>query len=100
MIDNAWIEKSEVHPGETVAVKVLLRPYRGEPFIQEIPVTMPPRRPRAERSSSRFSDANFLNRNVQTLSVSSQGQLAGLEELIQLINRERHNNRLYATVHL
>ena len=28
-IDNAWIEKNEVHPGETVAVKVLLRPYRG-----------------------------------------------------------------------
>ncbi len=41
MIDGAWLEKSEVHPGETVAVKVLLRPYRGAAFTQEIPVTIP-----------------------------------------------------------
>ena len=44
------------------------------------------------------SDADFLNRNVQSLAASSQGQLAGLEELMQLINRERHNDRLYATL--
>jgi hypothetical protein len=44
------------------------------------------------------SDADYLNRNVQSLAASSQGQLPGLEELIKLINRERHNNRLYATL--
>jgi hypothetical protein len=96
-IDNAWVEKSEVHPGETVAVKVLLRPYRGEPFIQEIPITIPPQAARGTLELA-ISDADFLNRNVQSLAVTSQGQLAGLEELIQLINRERHNDRLYATL--
>jgi len=96
-IDNAWVEKSEVHPGETVAVKVLLRPYRGEPFIQEIPVTIPAQAARGTLELA-ISDADFLNRNVQTLALSAQGQLAGLEELIQLINRERHNSRLYATL--
>src|SRR3984885_10063905 len=34
-IESAWSEKSEVEPGETIGVKVLLRPYRGSPFIQE-----------------------------------------------------------------
>ena len=29
---------------------------------------------------------------------SSQGQLPGLEEMIKLMNRERQNNRLYATL--
>ncbi|HEX4004114.1 MAG TPA: hypothetical protein VHX36_15795 [Candidatus Acidoferrales bacterium] len=96
-IDNAWVEKSEVHPGETVAVKVLLRPYRGDPFIQEIPVTIPPQAARGTLELA-VSDADFLNRNVQLLTASSQGQLAGLEELIQLLNRERHNDRLYATL--
>jgi SpoIVB peptidase S55 len=96
-IDNAWVEKSEVHPGETVAVKVLLRPYRGEPFIQEIPVTIPPQAARGTLELA-VSDAEFLNRNVQLLTATSQGQLAGLEELIQLLNRERHNDRLYATL--
>jgi len=96
-IDNAWVEKSEVHPGETVAVKVLLRPYRDEPFIQEMPVTIPPQAARGTLELA-VSDADFLNRNVQSLAATSQGQLAGLEELIQLLNRERHNDCLYATL--
>ena len=97
MIDGAWLEKSEVHPGETVAVKVLLRPYRGAAFTQDIPVTIP-----AQASHGTLqlmvSDADFLNRNVQSLASSSQGQLPGLEELIKLVNRERNNDRLYATL--
>ena len=96
-IDGAWIERSSVHAGETLAVKVLLRPYRGEPFIQEIPITIPGQTARGALQLV-ISDAEFLNRNVQSLAATSQGQLAGLEELIQLINRERHNDRLYATL--
>jgi hypothetical protein len=96
-IDSAWIEKSEVHPGETVGVKALLRPYRGASFIQEIPVTIPPQ---TEPGTLQIvvSDADFLNQNVQYLAASSEGQLAGLEELVRLLNRERHNDRLYATL--
>jgi hypothetical protein len=96
-IDEAWVEKSEVRPGETVAVKVLLRPYRGAPFIQEIPITIPPQASRGNLQLL-MSDADTLNRTVQSLAFSSQGQLPGLEELIKLLNRERHNDRLYATL--
>jgi hypothetical protein len=96
-IDNAWVDHSEVRPGEALSVKVLLRPYRGAPFIQEIPVTIPAQ---ATRGSLQLvvSGADFLNRNVQSLAATSQGQLPGLEELIQLTNRERHNDRVYATL--
>jgi hypothetical protein len=97
MIDGAWLDKSEVRPGETVAVKVLLRPYRGAAFTQDIPITIP-----AQASHGTLqlmvSDADFLNRNVQSLASSSQGELPGLEELIKLVNRERNNDRLYATL--
>jgi SpoIVB peptidase S55 len=96
-IDNAWVEKSEVRPGETVAVKVLLRPYRGEPFIQEIPVKIPAQAARGTLELA-VSSAEFLNRNLQLQAATSQGQLAGLQELIQLLNRQRHNDRLYATL--
>jgi len=95
-IDNAWVEKSEVRPGETVAVKVQLRPYRGAPFIQEIPVTIPAQSARGNLQLV-VSDADTLNRNVQMLAGNSS-QLPGLEELINLINRERQNDRLYATL--
>jgi hypothetical protein len=96
-IDNAWAEQTEVRPGQTVSVKVLLRPYRGDPFIQEIPVTIPAQATPGELELV-ISDADFLNRNVQSLSASSQGQLPGLEELIKLMNRDRHNDCLYATL--
>jgi hypothetical protein len=96
-IDGAWIERADVHPGESVGVKVLLRPYRGEPFIQEIPITIPAQTARGTLQLV-ISDAEFLNRNVQFLAASTQGQLNGLEELIRLVNRERHNDRLYATL--
>jgi hypothetical protein len=97
MIDNAWVEKTEVRPGETLAVKVLLRPYRGAPFIQEMPVTIPAQSARGTLELV-ISDAAFLNRNVQFAAASSQGQLPGLEQLITLMNRERHNDRLFATL--
>jgi hypothetical protein len=97
MIDDAWVEKSEVRPGESVKIRVLLRPYRGAPFIKEIPITIPEQ---SSRGTLRLvvSDAAFLNRNVQSLAYTSQGQLPGLGELINLINRQRHNDHLYATL--
>jgi hypothetical protein len=96
-IDNVWLEKAEATPGETLAVKVLLRPYRGAPFIQEMPITIPPQVSKGNLQLL-VSDAEALNRNVQSLAVSSQAQLPGLEELIKLVNRERQNDRLYATL--
>jgi hypothetical protein len=96
-IDNAWIEKNEVRPGETVAVKVQLRPYRGGPFVQEIPITIPAQAARGNMQLV-ISDAEVANRTVDSLGASSQGQLPGLEELIKLINRDHQNDRLYATL--
>jgi hypothetical protein len=96
MIDNAWTEKSEVTPGETVAVKVLLRPYRGDPFIQEIPITIPPQTARGTLQLL-ISDGETLDRTVDPMA-TMQGPLPGLEELIKLINRGRQNDCLYATL--
>ncbi len=94
-IESAWSEKNEVEPGETVGVKVLLRPYRGSPFIQEIPITIPPQSARGPMQLL-VSDGDTLNRMTQAFRVPSQ--LAGLDELVALLNRERHNDRLYAAL--
>jgi hypothetical protein len=97
MIENAWAEKSEVHPGETLAVKVLMRPYRGAPFIQELPISIPAEVARGTLQLV-ISDADTVNRNLEFLTSNSQAQLPGLEELIKLVNRTRQNDRLYATL--
>lgn len=96
-IENAWVGKSEVRPGETLAVKVLLRPYRGAPVIREIPVRIPEEVSRGKLQLV-VSDADWVNRNLELVTATSEGQLPGLEELIKLVNRTRQNDRLYATL--
>lgn len=96
-IDSVWTEKTEAHPGDTVDIKVLLRPYRGAAFVQDIPITIP-----AQTAPGNVavvvSDASYLNRNVQLAAFTSEGKLPGLEQLISLVNQERRNDRLYATL--
>lgn len=96
-IENAWVGKSEVHPGETLSIKVLLRPYRGAPVIREIPIRIPPEVARGKLQLV-VSDAAWVNRNLELVTATSEGQLPGLEELINLVNRTRQNDRLYATL--
>jgi hypothetical protein len=95
-IDSAWSEKIEAVPGETIGIKVLLQPYRGSPFIQEIPITIPPQTGRGSIGLL-ISDADTLNRVEQAYPMA-QPQLTGLDELIGMLNHERHNDRLYATL--
>jgi hypothetical protein len=96
-IESAWSEKSEVSPGEQINVKVQLRPYRGDPVMYEIPITIPPQ---AARGTLRIlvSDSETLNRMGRFFTFGPQSRLAGLEQLITLLNRERRNNRLYVTL--
>jgi hypothetical protein len=96
-IDDAWVEANEVRPGQTINVKVQLRPYRGDSFVQEFPITIPMQAARGPLQLV-VSDAETVNRTVQSLTANSQGQLPGLEELIKLMNREHQNDRLYATL--
>ncbi len=96
-IENAWSEKSEVSPGEKIDVKVLLRPYRGAPFMRTVPIQIPTQ---AAKGPLRIvvSDGDSLNRMSRIFSQGPQGRLAGLEQLITLMNRERRNSRLYVTL--
>jgi hypothetical protein len=96
-IDGAWSDKSEVRPGETLHIKVLLRPYRGEPFIREIPVAIPDQASPGNLEIL-VSDAASLDRMREIFGGLSENQLHGLDELIRVINRERQNDRLYVTL--
>jgi hypothetical protein len=95
VIEGAWSDKNEVHPGETVDVKVMLRPYRGAPFTQQIPIVIPPQAVRGPLELV-ICDSDTLNRLTQ--GYAGPSQLTGLDQLIALLNRERRNDRLYAAL--
>lgn len=105
VIENAWADKSEVRPGETLIVKVVLRPYRGERLVRELPIEIPAQAPKGDLRIL-VSDASLLNQLTRTLlfggglpgSFGFNPRVTSLEQLISLLNRERRNDRLYVSV--
>jgi len=101
-IESAWLEKGEAAPGENLKVRVLLRPYRGEARIEETTVHVPDQVTRGTTLRVLVSDADWMNRasrgfNFATMPGGTSGP-EGLDQLIALMNRERHNDRLYVGV--
>ena len=101
-IDSAWLETGEASPGENVKVRVQLRPFRGAPRIEETTVHVPDQIARGGTLRVLVSDAEWMNRascgfTFGSMAGGASGP-AGLDPLIALINRERHNDRLYVGV--
>jgi hypothetical protein len=101
-IESAWLETGEASPGENLKVRVLLRPYRGAARIEETTVHVPDQIVRGAALRVLVSDADWMNRasrgfNFGAMPGGASGP-AGLDQLIALINRERHNDRLYVGV--
>lgn len=94
-IENAWMDKSEVHPGDTVNVKVFLRPYRGKRLERSFAVKIPSQIPAGEHRLL-LSDADTLNRQ-QTL-VRNANKHLDLNRTVSLLNQERSNNKLYVSL--
>jgi hypothetical protein len=101
VIESAWLEKGEAAPGETLRVRVLLRPYRGAARVEETTVHVPDQSPRGTTLRVLVSDADMLNRASRGFAFpGGAGGPAGLDQLITLLNRERHNDRLYVGLFL
>jgi len=98
-IESAWLEKGEASPGEDLKVRVLLRPYRGDAHIEETTVHVPDQIAPGTALRVLVSDADWMNRASRGFNFGGMpGGAAGpegLDQLIALINRERHNDRLY-----
>src|SRR6516162_2373057 len=95
-IQSAWLEKGEAAPGETLRLRVLLQPYRGEPRIAETSLRVPDQVLRGSTLRVMVSDADWMNRASRGFAgAGGPGGPQGLEPLISLINKERRNDRLY-----
>jgi len=95
-IESAWLEKGEAAPGETLRVRVLLRPYRGAARVEETTVRVPDQVARGTALRVLVSDADLLNRASRGFAFAGAGSGPnGLDQLIAMLNRERRNDRLY-----
>jgi SpoIVB peptidase S55 len=95
IIESAWLEKGEAAPGETLRVRVLVRPYRGAARVEETTVRIPDQAARGSMLRVLVSDADMLNRASRGFAAVGASGSSGLDQLIALLNRERRNDRLY-----
>jgi hypothetical protein len=86
-------------PGQTVQVKVLLRPYRGSPELRTIPITIPVQADRGTTLRLQITDSVGADRTTRPVSpLATVNQAGSLEQFIRILNRERRNDRLYITL--
>ncbi|MGO9640823.1 MAG: hypothetical protein ACLP1Y_05915 [Candidatus Acidiferrales bacterium] len=97
-IEGAWSDKMEAAPGEALTIKVMLRPYRGDPIIRDVPITIPEQAAHGSTMQVLVSDAGTLDRRTAPFGAAVMGRLTGLEQLIALLNRARRNDRLYVAL--
>jgi hypothetical protein len=94
-LESARTDVSEARPGDDIIVETVLRPYRGERMVQQIPIHIP-------TSSSKgplrimVSDGETLDRMRR--GVPMLGRKLGLGPTIALLNKEHANNRVYVSL--
>ena len=94
-IEHVWVQKNEVRPGETIDLKVFLRPYRGDRLVKDARVTIPVAAPKGNLQIL-LSGADAVNRSQRFL--LARNRMAGLTQLISMMNQEHANGALYITL--
>jgi hypothetical protein len=94
-VENAWVPSSEVEAGSTLAMKVFLRPYRGERIERDFMLKIPAGLSRGDHKIL-LSDADTLNR-LQSAAGAAE-RFMDIPQTVSLINQERSNNQLYVSL--
>jgi hypothetical protein len=95
VIETGWVANTEVRAGDLLAVKVSVRPYRGEPMQREVTVKIPAGLAKGEHRIL-LSDADTLNRMQNA--AGFMNRFIDLPQAVSLLNQERTNNRLYVSL--
>jgi hypothetical protein len=94
-LESARTDVTEARPGGDITIEALLRPYRGDPVVHQIPVHIPTS---ISRGTLRIlvSDGETLDRLRQS-SPFFESKL-DLASTIALLNKEHVNNRVYVSL--
>ncbi|HUB02447.1 MAG TPA: SpoIVB peptidase S55 domain-containing protein [Terriglobales bacterium] len=94
-LEASRTDLTEARPGDTITVETVIRPYRGERFVQQIPIRIPTSE---SKGALRIlvSDGDTLDRMHHAAPMMSRG--LGLGPTISLLNKERSNDRVYVSL--
>lgn len=94
-LDVASTDLTEARPGDDITVEVSLQPYRGDRFVQRIPVHVP--------ASTAKGTLRMLVSDGETLdhlyhASPASGHKLDLASTIAYLNKEHSNNRVYVSL--
>lgn len=94
-LETARTDITEARPGDEITIETLLRPYRGESILRQIPVKIPTSTPRGTLRIL-VSDGDTLDK-MRRLSGPMSRRL-DLGSTIALLNNEHTNSELYVSL--
>jgi len=94
-LESARTDVTEARPGSEITIEALLRPYRGDPVVRQIPIHIPTSIPKGTLRIL-VSDGETLDR-LRNTSPLFESKL-DLASTIALLNKEHVNNRVYVSL--
>lgn len=94
-LESSRTDVTEARPGDTITVEAMLRPYRGEAIVHQIPIHIPSS---ASKGTLRIliSDGDTLDRIRR--GAPQFGRKLDLASTIAMLNKEHVNNRVYVSL--
>jgi hypothetical protein len=94
-LESARTDLTEARPGSEITIEALLRPYRGEPVVQHIPIRIPTS---ISKGPLRIlvSDGDTLDRLRHSTPLFNRK--LDLASTIAMLNKEHVNNRVYVSL--
>jgi hypothetical protein len=94
-LEAARTDVTEARPGGLITVETVIRPYRGERLVRQIPIRIPTS---TSKGTLRIlvSDGDTLDRMRRGTPMMNRG--LGLAPTIALLNKERANDRVYVSL--
>ncbi|MGB6385787.1 MAG: SpoIVB peptidase S55 domain-containing protein [Terriglobales bacterium] len=94
-LEASRTDLTEARPGDEIMVETVIRPYRGERLVRQIPIKIP--------TSTSVGTLHILVSDGETLDRLHRGtpmmnRGLGLASTIALLNRERANDRVYVSL--
>ncbi len=94
-LESARTDVTEARPGDEIVIESVLRPYRGERIVRQIPVKIPTSTPKGILRIL-ISDGSTLDR-MRNMG-GNFGRRLDLASTIALLNKEHSNDRLYVSL--
>jgi hypothetical protein len=94
-LEAARTDMTEARPGDQIMVETVIRPYRGERLVRQIPIRIPTS---TSKGTLRIlvSDGDTLDHMHRGTTMMNRGM--GLAPTIALLNKERVNDRVYVSL--